>query len=159
MHYSTLLLGGNIGDTEALINKAINHISKLGEVTAKSKIYASEAWGFESDNDFLNIAIIIKTEFDAEALLIELQEIETEMGRIRLGKGYASRTMDIDILFYDDIILNSKSLEVPHPRLHQRMFTLKCLIDILPNYQHPILKKTITELTKSCTDNIKVWEN
>ncbi len=159
MHYSTLLLGGNIGNTEALLKEAINHISKLGEVTAKSRIYASEAWGFESDNNFLNIAIIIKTEFAAEELLLELQQIENKMGRIRLGNGYSSRTMDIDILFYDDIVLKSEKLEIPHPRLHQRMFTLMCLMDISPNYNHPVFNTTITELTKSCTDNIKVWQN
>lgn len=159
MHNSTLLLGGNIGDTEALLNEAINHISKLGVITKKSKIYASEAWGFESDNNFLNIAIIIKTNFSAEDLLSKLQKIEAEMGRIRLGNGYASRTMDIDIIFYDNIIINSDKLEIPHPRLHERMFTLKCLMDILPDYNHPVLNKSITELTKSCTDNIKVWEN
>ncbi len=159
MHYSTLLLGGNIGDTEALINEAIDHISNLGEVTNKSKIYASEAWGFESDNNFLNITVVLKTEYGAEELLTELQKIEDKMGRIRLGNGYASRTMDIDILFFDDIILNSDRLVIPHPRLHQRMFTLKCLMDIAPDYKHPVLKLSITELTKSCTDNIKVWEN
>jgi len=158
MNKAILLLGSNLGDRTLLINDAISHISKLGAISLKSSIYESEAWGFESNENFLNIAIEIQTEYEALDLLKELQSIENKMGRIRNSKGYSSRTMDIDILFFNSEMINNDILIVPHPRLHERMFTLKCLMDIVPEYNHPTLGKSIIELTKECTDNVKVWQ-
>jgi len=157
MNRAVLLLGGNMGNRIELMDYALVYIAKLGTITSKSSIYESEAWGFESEKDFLNIAITIETEYNAFELLKELQIIEQLTGRERSGKGYSSRKMDIDILFYNDEIIETADLQIPHPRLHKRMFTLKCLMDIIPNYTHPKLKMNIIELTSNCTDNVKVW--
>ena len=158
MNKAILLLGSNLGNRQELISDAIRHISKLGVISLKSSIYESEAWGFDSKENFLNIAIEIQTEYEALDLLKELQNIESKMGRIRNSKGYSSRTMDIDILFFNSEIINNDILTVPHPRLHERMFTLICLMDIIPEYKHPTLGKSITELKEECTDKIKVWQ-
>ena len=157
MNKVVLLLGSNLGNRLKLIDYALINIEKLGLITYKSNIYESEAWGFESEDSFLNISIIIETNINAFDLLKELQLIENKTGRVRDCKGYSSRKMDIDILFFNDEIIDTKLLQIPHPQLHKRMFTLMCLMDIIPEYTHPSLKVSITELTNNCTDKVNVW--
>lgn len=158
MNQAILLLGGNLGDRKANLTKAIRSIEEqCGEILSQSKIYESEAWGFNSNDNFLNQAISINTSLTAGKLLSSLQIIEKEVGRIRHSDTYESRIMDIDILFYNSEITNTETLIVPHPRLHLRKFTLNCLMDIYPDLIHPTLTKSIEELLDSCVDSTKVW--
>ena len=107
----------------------------------------SEAWGFESDDRFLNQALVVETALDAERLLDACQQIEREMGRVRTpGAEYSSRTMDIDILFYENRVISTERLIVPHPRLEQRDFVLAPLEEVLPGLVHPVSGKTVRQL-------------
>ncbi|RLD45906.1 MAG: 2-amino-4-hydroxy-6-hydroxymethyldihydropteridine diphosphokinase [Bacteroidetes bacterium] len=158
MNKVVLLLGGNMGNRSELIRDSLLEISKLGNIVSKSEIYESEAWGFESENNFLNICIELETEKDALEILKLTQAIEVQTGRKKQSNAYASRKMDIDILFYNSEIIKTENLIIPHPRLHERMFTLICLMDIVPNFNHPVLEKSIKELLNECNDTVKVWQ-
>ncbi len=148
-----LLIGGNLGDRFKLLNQAKKDIQKeIGRITKESSIYETAAWGFEAENDFLNQVIMITTELEAIEVLKLCQEIEDNLGRVRGSEQYASRTMDIDILFYNDEIINEPKLIVPHQHLHKRGFTLEPLAEIEPNFIHPILQKTMVDLLQNCGD-------
>jgi 2-amino-4-hydroxy-6-hydroxymethyldihydropteridine diphosphokinase len=155
-----LLLGGNQGDVKKIFSQTLELIqSSVGKVKTLSPVYRSEPWGFEASESFLNQAILVETELDPEDLLKEILAIEKKMGRVRdnaNGK-YSSRPIDIDILFYNDSIIYSRDLIVPHPRLHLRNFTLVPLNDISPDFYHPVLKKTISDLLKICKDKHGVF--
>jgi 2-amino-4-hydroxy-6-hydroxymethyldihydropteridine diphosphokinase len=146
-HQATLLIGGNLGDRLENISQTIAHIEKrIGKIERRSSIYESEAWGFETEHRFLNVALVVETALQPESLLQKAQEIENLMGRVRNGTGYASRTMDIDILFFDEAVIDTPTLTIPHPRLHQRRFALLPLHEIMPDKVHPVLHKNIGEL-------------
>jgi len=153
-----LLLGSNIGDKEKLICDAQHLIHKrIGEIVAESSLYLTEAWGFDSDEMFLNKAIAVESELDAFDILDIIQEIEILLGRTsKTADTYQSRTIDIDILFYDDKIIETQRLIIPHPHIQDRLFTLLPLAEIAPDFIHPKLQKTITDLLCHCTDNKKV---
>jgi len=159
MNQAVLLLGGNIGDRMSIVNAAIVQIKKqCGKTINHSKVYESEAWGFKADTNFLNQAIVINTNLKANELLCITQSIEAELGRKeRISANYESRSIDIDILFYNSEIIESKNLIIPHPRLHLRKFTLNCLSDIDSNFIHPKLNKSIKKLSQECKDTVKVW--
>ena len=158
--HSFILLGSNLGERESLIKQAIAMIGEsCGEIVACSKIYETEPWGFVAENNFLNQVVMVKTELGPHELLKELLSIEAVLGRQRdeNKKGYASRPMDLDILYYDDLIVNDDDLILPHPRLHMRRFTLLPLCDISPDLEHPLLKKTNKLLLEECEDDSKVY--
>ena len=156
MGEAVISLGSNLGDRVFYLNKAINKIDhKLGEIIIKSSIYESEAWGFITENSFLNQIIIIKTNEEPDELLIQLLKIENDLGRVRKTNKYESRPIDLDILFYDDLILSDDHLQLPHPRVQERRFVLEPLQQIIPDFIHPILQKSIKQLYKECTD--KLW--
>ena len=157
--FSYILLGSNMGSRDSIINKAVSMINdRCGLVISKSSFYESEPWGFESENAFLNQVIIIKTEKNAHELLKILLSIEIELGRDRKHHydTYVSRPIDIDILYYDDLICDSEDLQLPHPRLHLRRFTLMPLCEIAPDFVHPIFSKTNEELLECCVDDLSV---
>ena len=157
--HSFILLGSNLGERESLLKKAIAMIGEsCGEVLVLSKIYETEPWGFVAENNFLNQVVMIKTALSPHALLKELLSIEAVLGRQRdeNKKGYASRPMDLDILYYDDMVINDADLIVPHPRLHLRRFTLLPLCDISSDFKHPIFNKTNKELLEECEDTSEV---
>jgi len=158
MSETYLLLGGNIGDTKAILNDAIKLIeSSCGIVLKISSIYKSEAWGFKSEQAFLNQVILLQTILSPEVLLQTILSIEQQLGRERnMNEGYSSRLIDIDILFYDNLIINQESLTVPHPLLHKRRFTLLPLNEIAKDYMHPIFNKSVNELLLECKDNLIV---
>lgn len=157
MSIAYLLIGGNQGNREDLLEKAISGLnSKAGKVVALSSIYETEAWGFESEQDFLNQVVKIETKFEPYNLLDACFEIESELGRIRNYRGYESRLMDIDILFYDDIILETEKLHLPHPRLQDRNFALIPMNEVAPTLKHPLFKKTINEMLSECEDSCLV---
>lgn len=162
--HSFILLGSNLGERESLLKKAISMIGEsCGEVVACSKIYETEPWGFVAENNFLNQVVMIKTELNPHDLLKELLSIEAILGRQRdeNKKGYASRPMDLDILYYDDLVINDEDLVVPHPRLHLRRFTLLPLCDISSDFEHPIFNKTNKTLLEECEDasDVMIYQN
>lgn len=155
MHKITILLGSNQGNRKELIMKAIQLLEiKLGKCQKVSSIYESETWGFEADTAFLNQVLMFDSPLKPEEILQIGLDAEKELGRTRNEGGYASRTMDIDLLFYDNQIIEEENLQIPHPRLHLRRFTLEPLVEIMPSFIHPRLKKDMRELLEVCTDNV-----
>ncbi len=151
-----LLLGGNLNDRENNISLALNYLKKeIGNIIQKSLIYETKAWGLQQQPDFLNLAVEIQTDLEPLELLNKTQEIENKLGRRREEK-WGARTMDIDILFYDDIIIKTDKLTIPHPLIAQRMFVLKPLNEIATNLQHPILHQSINQLLINCLDKLTV---
>lgn len=149
-----LLTGGNQGDRMNFLNQADSMISKsIGEIVKSSSVYESEPWGFIDSNRFLNKVNKVITLLSPEDLLSAIHKIEKSLGRTRVNNKYQSRTIDIDILFYDDIIYNAENLLIPHPHLHKRLFTLLPMMEIEPDYIHPLLKSNITGLFKNCDDS------
>ena len=150
-------LGSNQGDKLAYLQRAIYLISeRIGMVTHVSPVYKTKAWGFEGD-DFLNCAIRVQTRHNPEFLISEILEIETIIGRKRVESNvYTSRIIDIDILLYEDEIIFSDKLIVPHPLMKKRKFVLQPLCDIAPYFIHPIEKKTLKTLLLECTDQTGV---
>jgi len=153
-----LLLGTNLGNREQNLQVALREIGKrAGKVIKTSAIYETEPWGFIADIPFLNQAIQLETLLLPHKLLEILQEIELKMGRIKLaGNSYASRLIDIDILFINNEIIHVENLNVPHPLLHARKFALLPLRDICPAYVHPLLGLSVAEMTENCQDQSSV---
>lgn len=157
-----LLLGSNLGNRKLFLDKAIELIkSEIGFVLKVSSVYETEPWGFDSNKLFLNQALIIETSFQPLTLLKKLQKIEKKLGRKIKSQTYQNRTIDIDILFYDEMHLESKKLKIPHPQLHLRCFTMIPLIEIAGDYIHPVLGQRLDMLTANSFDNksVKVYEN
>jgi 2-amino-4-hydroxy-6-hydroxymethyldihydropteridine diphosphokinase len=148
-----LSIGSNSGKREKFLKIARDGLEKYGRNIAFSFIYESPPWGFVSKNRFLNQCLKLKTNLSPEQLLKAIQEIEESAGRKRLGKAYSDRTIDIDILFFGDLILETKSLQIPHPLLSQRKFVLLPLNDIAPNHMHPLTGQTVNELLAICPDS------
>ena len=151
-------LGSNIRERESFIAKSMEQIEEnVGEIIIASSVFKTTPWGNENQNNFLNSVIKIKTPFDSFKVLKKSQEIEKNLGRERVEK-WGERTIDIDILFYNNKIINTKELIIPHPLIQQRKFVLIPLSEIAPNYTHPILKKSISTLLSECKDNQKVLD-
>lgn len=146
-------IGSNLGNRLETIQEAIFLITKkIGVVKKCSKVYECPAWGFSGEN-FLNACLHIQTELHPEELLFNLLEIEKKLGRERSANtGYQSRTIDLDIVYYDTIVQTDSNLTIPHPKLQERLFVLKPLADIAPQFYHPILKKDTRNLIQECKD-------
>ena len=146
-------IGSNKGNRSGLINEAIDKIDiAIGRVELKSNIYETKSWGFNSNN-FYNICLLIESSISPDLILNKILIIEKEMGRLKTGDQYNDRCVDIDILFVDDIIVNSKNLIIPHPRIQLRKFVLTPMLDLAPDLIHPILNKSIIQLELECDDN------
>lgn len=145
MHKVFLGLGANVGDKKKNLEKAIELLSEKIINIQSSKFYETEPWGYKEQDNFLNAAILGKTSLLPIELLKFVKDVETRVGRIERFK-WGPREIDIDILFYDNIFYKRNNLEIPHPRLHERDFVLKPLMDLDPNFIHPVLQKTIKEL-------------
>ena len=154
-----LQLGSNEGNSNALLQKAIMLINDhIGKVINQSAVYESEAWGNLNQNNFLNQVIAINTSMDPKELLHAVLKIENKLGRKRV-EHWGPRTMDIDILFYENqIIKDEPELIVPHPRIEQRKFVLTPMNEIASEFIHPILKRSISQLLYLCEDSGKVWK-
>ncbi len=147
-----LSIGSNKGNRSVLINKAIDEIEKkIGTIISRSSIYQSKSWGFDS-NDFYNLSLLIDTDIEPKSLLINLKKIEKSMGREDIDGSYSDRSIDIDILFYDNIIIDLEDLKIPHPKIEIRKFVLIPMLEIADDYVHPILNKTIRQLDNECDD-------
>ena len=158
MNVTYLCLGGNIGDRQKALELAIAKINqKIGEVSLKSPIYETEAWGVDNQQAYLNQCIAVNTPLTANELIIGLLSVEKELGRERsISVTYQPRIIDIDMLLYNNDIINDENLIVPHPRLHLRKFVLVPLNTIAPNYLHPLFNKTIFSLLNETTDHLEV---
>ena len=152
-----LLLGGNLGNRSDYFTAAISMIrERIGDIITASSLYETEPWGFDHEKWFLNQALKITTSLLPADVLGVIHNIEKELGRPRNGTRYNSRFIDIDILFVDEEIHYSNELAIPHPRLHRRKFALMPLLEIEPSLRHPILNRSVEEMTKTCKDTMKV---
>ncbi|MDR2009383.1 MAG: 2-amino-4-hydroxy-6-hydroxymethyldihydropteridine diphosphokinase [Bacteroidales bacterium] len=150
-------IGGNLGSRILNIEKTIKLVSEKISIPEKiSSLYISEPWGFEHSKYFTNAVIQLNSELSPEQLLRIIKDIETEMKRIKTSDSYEGRTMDIDILFYEEKIVNNDNLQIPHPLLQNRLFVLLPLNEIAPGFIHPALNKSISELLKACKDQSKI---
>lgn len=144
-HTVYLALGSNMGNRLANLKNAVSNLPPQMEVKKKSLVYETPPWGYADQPAFLNQVVMVKTYLEPENLLSHLKRLETALGREPSFQN-GPRVIDIDILFYDDVILDSPPLVIPHPRLHHRGFVLVPLNEIAPELVHPVLGKSIGEL-------------
>lgn len=143
-----LSLGSNLGDRGQSLRAAISKLRELGDVDAVSSFYETEPVDFTAQPWFLNCAVAIRTELMPELFLSKIQMIEQQMGRRRIQpKG--PRNIDIDILLFDDSVIATPELQIPHPAMHERRFVLEPLAEIVPGVRHPVLEKTVRELLQA----------
>jgi len=151
-----LLLGSNLGNRQHYLQEAVRLIGiYVAPVIKTSSIYETQSWGKTDAPDYLNQVVALETELPAQELLRKILDIELMLGRKREEK-WGSRTIDIDILFYYDEIIDAENLKVPHPELHKRRFTLEPLAEIAPGLVHPVLKKTILDVKNELRDSLIV---
>ena len=156
-HQLFLSLGGNLGKKSEIFDSTMRYIeAQIGSPLKVSSIYKSSSWGFHSRNLFWNQVIKVETRLSPEEVLREIRIIEDYFGRRREPGIYLSRKMDIDILFYDDLILNSQELTIPHPQIALRKFILEPLFEVAPEHIHPVLKEKINKIRLNCKDFSKV---
>lgn len=153
MHKVFLGLGGNIGDKQKNFERVRELIQgRLGHILLESSIYETPPWGFHSEHYFWNQVVCIETKLEAEEMLWRIMEIEEIFGIKSTEERYTNREMDLDILYFDDDYFESKELIVPHPRIHERLFVLIPLVEIAPDFKHPLLRMTNLTLLENCHD-------
>jgi 2-amino-4-hydroxy-6-hydroxymethyldihydropteridine diphosphokinase len=151
-----LLIGGNLGDRLQNLHQAIRLLGvACGPVTQQSAVYETAAWGKTDQPAFLNQALALTTALPPRELIDTVLSVEETMGRQRLEK-FGPRIIDIDILFYEDLIIDEANLTIPHPELQNRRFVLAPMQEIAPQFVHPVLNKTIEQLLKECPDQLEV---
>lgn len=158
MEKLVLILGGNLGDREKLILEAKLRLQQfVGEIVQESKIYETQAWGGQSNGNYLNQVVVLISELEPLQVLEKIQAIELELGRERQIK-WGDRTMDIDILYFGNQIIKSALLTVPHPYISKRKFVLVPLMDVLPEFIHPIHQRSHHDLLERLNDDLDVLE-
>jgi len=139
-------VGSNLGDRRANCLEAIEHLKKRGiHVIRQSSMIETEPWGVEDQPQFINMVIEAETDFSPQELIRKLKECEQVMGRIRSHR-WGPRLIDLDILFYDDLVLETEELKIPHPEVQNREFVLRPMCELAPEMKHPVLRKSIREL-------------
>ncbi len=155
MHQAYLLLGSNQGDRTSYLNQAREALRSLGTIRQWSSCYETAAWGLTTQPAFINQALLLETDLEPLVLLASILEIEKNLGRERKER-YGPRTLDIDILLYDDLILQHERLTIPHPELPNRRFALTALAEIAGNAVHPVFERSIIDLLTQCPDLLAV---
>lgn len=151
-----LLLGSNLGDRKIFLQQAIMHIAyEVAPTAIVSSVFETQSWGKTDEPDYLNMVVYVQTYLSAKMVLDKILSIEEVMGRKREEK-WGSRIIDIDILYYNQDIIDEPGLQVPHPQLHKRRFTLAPLSEIAPDFMHPVLLKSNTQLKNELTDSLIV---
>ncbi len=152
-----LILGGNLGDRYAFMNVAKKSLSEnAGNILSQSSVYETEPWGFEHENQFLNQVISLETFLEPLALLKKIKNLEKNLGRIKSKERYSARVIDIDILFYDRLIITSSTLTIPHPEIPNRRFVLEPLAELDADFVHPVLGLSIRTILENCLDKGQV---
>lgn len=152
MNKAYILIGGNLGNRLENLDKAVQHIVlECGPLIIASSIYETEAWGYKEQPAFLNQALLINSNLSAIQLMEQLLLIEKKLGRVRTNP-LGPRTIDLDIIYFNEEVIKSENLTIPHPRLAERNFVLMPLTEIAPHFIHPLLHKTNTELMNECLD-------
>jgi 2-amino-4-hydroxy-6-hydroxymethyldihydropteridine diphosphokinase len=155
MATTLILLGSNQGDRMQFLSEARRQLNaSTGSIQQASAIYETAAWGLQNQPAFLNQVLELETALAPESLLGEINRIEKLLGRVREIK-WAARVIDIDILYYDDLVLNTPRLQIPHPHLQDRRFTLLPLVEIAPDWLHPVFQKTNRTLLAECPDTLE----
>ena len=150
-----IAIGSNLGDRVSYCREALDEIAAFSRITKVSSLYETDPVGKEDQPEFINCAVEINTELSAEELLKELNLVEEKLGRVRHEK-WGPRTIDLDIIFYSDKIINEENLEIPHPRAHLRRFVLEPLCEIAPEFIHPKLNLSVSELLDRVEDDKNV---
>ncbi|ACU63261.1 2-amino-4-hydroxy-6-hydroxymethyldihydropteridine diphosphokinase [Chitinophaga pinensis] len=154
MNKAILLIGGNLGDRTGHLREAVEQIDKqVGRVEKQSSLYETAAWGVAGQPDYLNQALLVSTEMDARTLLNTVLAIEHNIGRVRRQK-WGARVIDIDVIFFNDAVINEPDLKIPHPQMQFRQFVLVPLMEILPDWEHPVLHQSVSTLLANCTDQL-----
>lgn len=152
-----LILGGNLGDRIAYLDFAKKSIiENAGNILSQSSVYETEPWGFEHENQFLNQVISLETILEPLTLLKKIKIIEKNLGRIKSKERYSARVIDIDILFYDRLIINSLTLTIPHPEIPNRRFVLEPLAELDADFVHPVLGLSVRTMLENCLDTGQV---
>ncbi len=152
-----LQLGSNLGNRSGNLHKACLLIEEsIGTIESFSSIYETAPWGYDSKNHFLNQCITVWSVRDPGSILERIHLIETKLGRKGRSIDYIDRLIDIDILFYGDMVLSRPDLQIPHPKIQDRRFSLVPLAEILPDFAHPTFRKKISTMLSECLDKGKV---
>lgn len=156
MNLAYLLIGGNLGDRIVNLTRAARLVEKeIGKIVRMSSIYETASWGITGQPHFLNQVLAVETKLPAQPLLHKILFIENKMGRIRSEKN-ASRIIDIDILFFNDEVIEKPGITIPHPEIQNRRFALVPMDEIAPDMVHPLLKSSIKELLSTSKDKLEV---
>ena len=146
MHKVFIALGSNLGERRKNIETAIEKLKEKGiKIVKISSVIETEPYGYKDQGKFLNAVCLVETDLDPFSLLDVLLKIEEEMGRIRMFK-WGPRNIDLDIIFYDDLIIETENLKIPHPDAHNRIFVMGPLSEIDPEFVHPVLRRKVKEI-------------
>jgi|TARA_B110001452_G_scaffold162647_1_gene135380 2-amino-4-hydroxy-6-hydroxymethyldihydropteridine diphosphokinase len=156
-HKVVISLGTNLGDKLKNLKNALNYIEVFGNILNKSRIFCSEPWGYDSENEFLNMGLLIKTSLDPMQLLNKLKSIEKKMGRsLKMGQTYQDRIIDLDILIYRGFSIENEELSIPHPKIKERKFSLLIIKDLYKNEFIPDLNDSAEKMLLKCGDESNV---
>ncbi|MDD4426468.1 MAG: 2-amino-4-hydroxy-6-hydroxymethyldihydropteridine diphosphokinase [Mariniphaga sp.] len=154
MHKIYLGIGGNKGNKIENFNKVYACLEQyIGKIVNRSSIYETPPWGFYAKENFWNQVLLLETDLEPSAVLAAIGKIEKGFERKRIPGRYTSREMDIDMLYFDDLILHTETLKIPHPLVDKRLFVLAPLAEMAPEFRHPLLNKTNRQLLAACKDN------
>ena len=156
-HNAVISLGTNLGDKLQNLINALSYIEGLGKIIKKSRIFCSDPWGYDSENEFLNMGIVIKTFLEPVILLKKLKSLEKKMGRVpKIVQSYQDRIIDLDILIYSGFTIDNEELSIPHPKIKERKFSLLILKDLFDNEYIPDLNDMPDKMLLKCVDESNV---